>query len=255
MQTTGAKVRKWRRSGTDHVRTKLLLAAEQLFIQNGIGGTSLREIAARADNGNTNAVKYHFGAKEDLVRALFAFRVQQMEPGRLARLESLERERRLGDLKALLEVICLPYLDIVSDDGRFSYLELMSNYLTSSDELLWSHPTGYVETVENGLDKLAELAWDGAASTDERANSAILRTWGLIRRRLFYLPDEIFRSRFALSHLMFSNAVVRWQRDRNADKEALRVILDDTFEMMVAGLALPFRGGGRDHASAAWPKG
>jgi len=54
---------------------------------------------------------------------------------------------------------------------------------------------------------------------------------------------------------MFSNAVVRWQRDRNADKEALRVILDDTFEMMVAGLALPFRGGAGDHASAAWPKG
>ena len=54
-------------SSTTTTRVKLLDAAERLFAQTGIGGTSLRAITSEA-NTNLASIHYHFGGKEALLQ-------------------------------------------------------------------------------------------------------------------------------------------------------------------------------------------
>jgi AcrR family transcriptional regulator len=56
--------------GTGQARTLILDAAEWLFAEHGITSVSNRQIGAAAGQGNTSAVGYHFGSKDELIRAL-----------------------------------------------------------------------------------------------------------------------------------------------------------------------------------------
>jgi AcrR family transcriptional regulator len=50
----------------------LLDAAVLLFAERGLRGASLREINEAAGQRNTNALHYHFGDRDGLIRALTA---------------------------------------------------------------------------------------------------------------------------------------------------------------------------------------
>ena len=52
-------------------RTRILDAAEELFMQHGFEGTSMRQLTAKADV-NLAAVNYHFGSKKALIQAVFS---------------------------------------------------------------------------------------------------------------------------------------------------------------------------------------
>ena len=54
---------------------QLLLAAERLFAEHGLAGISLRQISIEAGSSNNSAIQYHFGSKDDLLRAIFAYRL------------------------------------------------------------------------------------------------------------------------------------------------------------------------------------
>jgi len=56
--------------GKGQARTLILDAAEWLFAEHGVSSVSNRQIGAAAGQGNTSAVGYHFGSKEELIRAL-----------------------------------------------------------------------------------------------------------------------------------------------------------------------------------------
>src|SRR5690348_9180163 len=64
--------RRTRRNGGSSVATRLRIldAAEHLFAQNGVDGTSLRSIMAAA-GVSISQINYHFGTKEVLLRAIF----------------------------------------------------------------------------------------------------------------------------------------------------------------------------------------
>jgi len=72
-------------------RTRILEAAEELFMQHGFGGTSMRQLTAKA-GANLAAVNYHFGSKDALIEAVFRRRLDPMNAGRIAELDRLERE-------------------------------------------------------------------------------------------------------------------------------------------------------------------
>lgn len=55
---------------TDRARTALMDAAEELFAREGIDAVSNRRIAEHAGSANHSAVGYHFGTRDDLIRAL-----------------------------------------------------------------------------------------------------------------------------------------------------------------------------------------
>ena len=72
-------------------RTRILDAAEELFMQHGFEGTSMRQLTARA-GVNLAAVNYHFGSKHALIEALFRRRLDPLNAARLAELDHLEAE-------------------------------------------------------------------------------------------------------------------------------------------------------------------
>ena len=72
-------------------RTRILDAAEELFMQHGFEGTSMRQLTARA-GVNLAAVNYHFGSKHALIEALFRRRLDPLNAARLAELDRLEAE-------------------------------------------------------------------------------------------------------------------------------------------------------------------
>jgi AcrR family transcriptional regulator len=80
-------------------KEEIVLAAERLIAAHGLAGTSLRQIGAAAGNGNNSAVIYHFGTKEQLVEAIFQYRVPRLH----ARRSFIIGERRPTDLRGWLD--------------------------------------------------------------------------------------------------------------------------------------------------------
>jgi AcrR family transcriptional regulator len=74
-------------------RTRILDAAEELFMLHGFEGTSMRLLTSRA-GVNLAAVNYHFGSKDALIEALFRRKLDPMNTARIAELERLETEAR-----------------------------------------------------------------------------------------------------------------------------------------------------------------
>jgi AcrR family transcriptional regulator len=72
-------------------RTRILDAAEELFMLHGFEATSMRQLTARA-GVNLAAVNYHFGSKDALIEAVFRRRLDQMNATRIAELDRLEKE-------------------------------------------------------------------------------------------------------------------------------------------------------------------
>ncbi|HSI15253.1 MAG TPA: TetR/AcrR family transcriptional regulator [Chthoniobacter sp.] len=71
-------------------RVALLEAAERLFSENGVEGTSVRDII-KAAGVNLGAINYHFGTKDRLALEVFARRIQPVNRDRIARLDALEK--------------------------------------------------------------------------------------------------------------------------------------------------------------------
>ena len=70
-------------------RTRILDAAEELFMLHGFEGTSMRHLTGKA-GVNLAAVNYHFGSKDALIEAVFRRRLDPMNAARIAALDALE---------------------------------------------------------------------------------------------------------------------------------------------------------------------
>ena len=71
-------------------RERILDAAEQLFMEHGYDGTSMRQITGDAAV-NLAAVNYHFGSKESLMQEVFRRRLDWLNEERLRVLDEMER--------------------------------------------------------------------------------------------------------------------------------------------------------------------
>ena len=88
---------------------QLLLAAERLFAEHGLAGVSLgRQISIEAGSSNNSAIQYHFGSKDDLLRAIFAYRLSDL----MQRRALLKARARPDDLRAQLEAHILPLIEL-----------------------------------------------------------------------------------------------------------------------------------------------
>ncbi|MCF2532400.1 TetR/AcrR family transcriptional regulator [Yinghuangia soli] len=96
-------------------RLGLMTTAERLFAERGINAVSAREIAAAAGQRNTNAVKYHFGSIQDLVDAIFRYRMEPINTRRTALIEESDRQGRAGDPYALAEAFVVPLAELLDE--------------------------------------------------------------------------------------------------------------------------------------------
>jgi AcrR family transcriptional regulator len=105
-------------AGAD-TREKILDAAEWHFAGHGFAGTSLRAVIREA-GVNLAAVHYHFGTKEDLLRAVLDRVVVPVNRERLERLGRLEVSSGDGPppVEGILEAFLAPGLRAIRDLGE-----------------------------------------------------------------------------------------------------------------------------------------
>jgi len=108
-------------------RTRILDAAEELFMQHGFEGTSMRLLTAKA-GVNLAAVNYHFGSKDALIEALFRRRLDPMNAERVAALERLEEFSAENIIRAFVR----PSLRLIEDaqGGGRNFIRLLGRTYT-----------------------------------------------------------------------------------------------------------------------------
>lgn len=115
---------------------RILDAAESLFAQHGIGAVSLRKIIAAADV-NLAAVHYHFGSKEELIRAVFQRRIVEVNRQRLDLLNELRSRHGAGPipLEDLLRAFLLPAVQLGQSrgDGGAQFFRLVARAHAETD--------------------------------------------------------------------------------------------------------------------------
>jgi AcrR family transcriptional regulator len=112
-------------------RTRILDAAEELFMQLGFEGTSMRQLTARA-SVNLAAVNYHFGSKDALIEAVFRRRLDPMNAARIAALEELEKEGRAVAPEEIIRAFVGPSLRMIEDarGGGRNFIRLLGRTYT-----------------------------------------------------------------------------------------------------------------------------
>jgi AcrR family transcriptional regulator len=121
-------------------RTRILDAAEELFMLHGFEGTSMRLLTSRA-GVNLAAVNYHFGSKDALIEAVFRRRLDPMNVARIAELERLEKDARAQAPstpgkplapEAIIRAFIGPSLRLVEDDkgGARNFTRLLGRTYT-----------------------------------------------------------------------------------------------------------------------------
>ena len=114
-------------------RTRILDAAEELFMLHGFEATSMRLLTSKA-GVNLAAVNYHFGSKHALIEAVFRRRVDPMNAARIAELDRLEAESaaRAASPEAIIRAFIGPSLRLIEDakSGGRSFIRLLGRTYT-----------------------------------------------------------------------------------------------------------------------------
>ena len=112
-------------------RTRILDAAEELFMQHGFEGTSMRQLTAKA-GVNLAAVNYHFGSKDALIEAVFRRRLDPMNAARIAALEALEATGRTLSPETIIRAFVGEGLRMIEDTrtGGRNFIRLLGRTYT-----------------------------------------------------------------------------------------------------------------------------
>jgi len=198
---------------------QIILAAEKLFAKTGIDSVSLREIAVKAHQRNNFAVQYHFGSRENLVRAVFGHRMQQMEDQRGRMLVEAERNGTLHNIRTLLDMVYLPQLGLLDADGNHSYANFLCQYLLRQR----SQEFGDFGTrLPMHLDQIMKL----------------------LRIRLGYLPTAAAQRRLISASLVFLNILMVYgeTEDGALRAESFEAALSDTMSQIELAISAPLTG-------------
>src|SRR3990170_4312685 len=118
-------------------RAKILDAAEQVFAEKGINGSSLREIMITA-GVNIAAVNYYFGSKAGLLRAVIQRRYSDINGKRLALLDAAVRAGGgVASVEAWLTAYLTPFIEAEgnSDPGWRNFMRVLYSIVTTRDAM------------------------------------------------------------------------------------------------------------------------
>jgi AcrR family transcriptional regulator len=156
-------------------REAIINAAERLFAEQGVQAVSNRQISEAAGQGNNAAVGYHFGGKDDLIRAIVRKHVALMEPRRERHLE------RIGDSTDLRDwVTCL--------------VRPINEHYDSFEGVSWFARFGAQVQTDPRLRPIVE---DEALKVE-----SIDRTVTGLRRCLPPLPEDVIEERFRMMQML-----------------------------------------------------
>lgn len=207
-------------------RVALLDAAERLFSQNGIEGTSVREIVTAAGT-NLGAINYHFGTKDRLALEVFARRVEPVNQARIARLDALEAGagRKKLKLEQILDALIRPALESEERGAKNcdDFMRLLSRCFQESNP---------------GVKRFMEEQF---AEVSRRFDSAILRVVPGLE------PEELFW-RMSFLHGGLNHGLQTWLRfdqipyavlNPAAAKPDREDLIQRLISFMAAGISVP----------------
>jgi AcrR family transcriptional regulator len=204
-------------------RERILSAAEALFMERGFAATSLREITSRAQV-NLAAVNYHFGSKEELIRAVFARHLGPLNQARVSYLDSLETDAQGQPLtpERIIEAMVAPVMQASRDPlrGGARFLRLLGR--------AFSEPT---ETVRDFLPK--------------QYREVVVRFKEALVRALPHLPEQelVWRMHFmfgAMSYAMAGNDALQLIATCDVEgAEDAQAIIRRLVPFLTAGLQAP----------------
>lgn len=195
-------------------RTSIILAAERLFAEYGLHGASLRQISESAGQKNTSAIHYHFGSREQLVEAVFAHRMQQINPKRLSMLDTLRQQDKLENIRDIVAVMVWPLAEEIRprDDGNF-YVQFMAR--ASRERLL------VIELAPPDL----MTGWHESVA--------------LLRARLSWLPDPITRARLISASDQCVSGLAGLEANGVGATAEFASRVENLIDMISAGLQAP----------------
>ena len=120
-------------------RSRILDAAEVLFMEHGFDGTSMRMITGAA-SANLAAVNYHFGGKDALVQEVFRRRLTDLNRLRVAALDALEAEAGGAPIKPsrIVEAFFGTALRMAADveGGGHTFMRLLGRTYTEPNDFV-----------------------------------------------------------------------------------------------------------------------
>jgi AcrR family transcriptional regulator len=93
-------------------------AGERRFARDGVTGAKMADVVRDAHQGNDSAVRYHFGSREGLLRAIVERHVAAMETARVLPDEN-------ADLRTVVESIVRPTAALLTTEEGRDFLRIM----------------------------------------------------------------------------------------------------------------------------------
>jgi AcrR family transcriptional regulator len=210
-------------------KTRILDAAESLFMEHGFEATSLRSLTTAA-SVNLAAVNYHFGTKEELFQAVLTRRLDPMNQERIELLERLERDAsgRAMSCEKILFSMMIPALRLARDErrGGKNFLRLLGR--------AYADPAPFIRRFLSG--QYAEMIG--------RYKEAFLKALPHLSRQ-----ELTWRLHFVMGALSYTlagtDAVKLFAQMSAADKYDDELLLQRLAPFLVAGLKAPALGDSR----------
>jgi AcrR family transcriptional regulator len=211
------------------VADRLIEAAEALYGLHGIDGVSLRQISVAAGTGNNYAVQYHFSDAAGLIRAILTKRMPEIELRMAQLLAKAKAAGRLGDTRALVEVVFRPLIEHVNSRGERAHARFVLAVLSSASG----------ERHAAGLLNMMPIAD---------------HVFGLINTANPEIPPRFLLERQRLITIMVLTSIFNRQAPYNQD-EFDSDLIDNALDMASAALTAPIRDSVRDMLQRAGSKG
>jgi AcrR family transcriptional regulator len=198
----------------------LLDAAARLFAERGVDNVAIAEIVRAAGQRNTSAIHYHFGNRDEVLKAVLARHVPELAQRRVVLLEQA-RARPAADVRSAADAIVRPVTELAQGGWR------QRAYLQIGSEL-----AGSLDRVSPEIQELLQ-------------QTAGYEAWALLRRRCPKMPADLWRLRQDLCIVFIGRAAA--DRARQLDQGGKRHVLsDDLFvdnlvEMLLGAMTAPHR--------------
>lgn len=146
-----------RNASGESTRVMLMEVAEGLFATRGIEAVTLREIQKAAGQSNTSVIRYHFGSRDGLIRALVAYRQSTLAAERQEMLARMREEGKEADPRAVVWLLVRPLANSIKAGQMFvPFLARLSEEPRARSDYWPAHVDDHWTQEE--LEKLVEAA-------------------------------------------------------------------------------------------------
>jgi AcrR family transcriptional regulator len=195
-------------------RQVILVTAERLFAERGISAVPLRDIGVAAGQRNHAAVQYHFGDRDELVKAIMESRGSESEASRTEIVTGLMLGTGVPTVADVVDAFVRPLAIHILPNNH--YLAFLSHLITERG--------GY-----EGLHGV-------------HAGASVLTLGTLVGRLLPTLPRTVVDERWSLTMTSSVHALSRYQsalQRRENPLMKIEVLIGDLIAFLAAGLHAP----------------